>query len=218
MTRRRNRARTKDGSHKLVGDELDAAIGSLNGGAHPANALVYEPPSSALVPPAGAWAMISRRLPPMERNIDASLRPGRVFWIEREPNSDDEGFTPNGRYSAICRSPFGDVRLWPYEYLVRTSGWLVEAWQSGVLRFHPLAESERQFSNQLFYCLSRGISRTDAVVMALGSISGPVGWFEPVDADGMEAFIDMFADVGRLTETNHARRRASARRRNKETK
>lgn len=184
MSRRRKRApRIADGrvSYRLDGDALDDRTVILSWpGVNPANMEVYEPRSNQTVPKAGAWAMITRQLPPMERRLDEQVRVGRVFYVEQEnENTDDEGFAPDGSYKVVCRSPWGELKLWPYEYSVIPAERLVGLWQDGALRFHPLAESEKQFSDVLFYAMSRGIHRADAVVMALGTLAGPVGWFEP---------------------------------------
>lgn len=212
--------RTVDGrvSNALVGNDLDVAIttSTIWPGTHPANADVYEPHQFQRVPKAGAWAMVTRQLPPLERRLDEDVRPGRVFWVEHHDTADDDGFMPNGTYKVLCRSPFGELTLWPYEYRVMRPEFLTDAWQRGEYVFHPMAVSEKQFSDVLFYCLSRGISRADATVMALGTMTGAVGWFELRQnlAPEIEAFIVGFADVGVLTEKNHARRRKAQERRN----
>lgn len=219
MRRKRAAPTVVDGraSYALREDELEAQIDVVTcwRDAHPANTDVYAPREHQRVPKGGAWALIMRRLPPLERNLDEQLRPALVFWVEHMANADDEGFTPNGTYQVLCRSPFGDVVLWPYEYAVIRPEFLTDAWQRGELLFHPMATSEKPFSDILFYCLSRGISRGDAVVMALGTMSGPVGWFEPVPelAEWVAAWCRRFADVGVLTEENHERSAAAHRRR-----
>lgn len=220
MRRRARATQIVDGrlSYRLPDDEREdkklVATGFFS--AHPANADIYEPRPTQLVPKAGAWAMITRQLPPLEGDLDDKIRVGRVFWIEHTANADDDGFTPDGTYKVKCRSPFGDVVLWPYEYTVVRPDFLTDVWARGEYVFYPLGASEEQFSDILFYCLSRGIARADAVVMALGTMSGPVGWFEPCSTLMLE--IEEFAaDVGNvggpLTEKNHARRRAAQARR-----
>lgn len=172
---------------------------------------IYDPRENQMIPKSGAWAIIIRPLPPLERGLDEQVTMGRVFWCEQMPNADEQGFLPDGRYKVQCRSPFGDLCLWPYEYRVLSASYLTMAWQEGGFTFHPSAKSEDQFSEQLFYCMSRGISRADATVMCLGTMSGPVGWFEP--SDEVADFIAGFQNAGRgLTQVNRDRRAAAKKR------
>lgn len=52
-------------------------------------------------------------------------------------------------------------------------------WSDGELIFHPSRIDDVRFSEIAFYARSRGIGLADAAVMALGTLTGPVGWFEP---------------------------------------
>lgn len=140
---------------------------------------VYQPGESALVPESGAWAMIRRLLPPLEGRIDEKMRVGRIFWIERVENTDEEGFRPDGTYKVKCQSPWGEVCLWPYEYATVTVPNLMDYWQAGEMIFHPLNIDQARLNDVTFYARSRGIGLAEAAVMALGSLDEPVGWFEP---------------------------------------
>jgi len=145
----------------------------------PDNALVYDPGPKQRVPKEGAWAMITRRLPNMERDMQKVIRVARVFYVEHTGEADEFGFLPDGRYKVLCRSPWGEVMLWPYEYSVMDAETVISLWQDGELIFHPLNVQLARFNDIVFYARSRGIALPDAMVLALGTLKGPVGWFEP---------------------------------------
>lgn len=147
-------------------------------GRNPADREVMEPPANKRITKDGGWAMIIRKLPPIEKGFQGTMRVGRVFYIEHTGEADDAGFTPGGKYKVLCNSPWGSVCLWPYEYSVMDTTKLFSLWESKELIFHPLAENVR-FSDALHYVRSRGVSLEDAMVMVLGTLKGPVGWFEP---------------------------------------
>ena len=145
----------------------------------PANLDVYDPGQRQRVPPGGAWAMIVRRLPPLGGGVDRHLRVGRLFFLEHLSEADDAGFLPDGRYKVMCRSPWGDVHLYPYEYSVFEPAAVVDLWTAGEVVFHPLRIDGARLSEISFYARSRGIGLADAAVVALGALTGPIGWFEP---------------------------------------
>lgn len=145
----------------------------------PANLEVYDPRASQRLPPEGAWSMITRELPPLEGRLDEQLRVGRIFFLERLENADASGFLPGGLYKVRCRSPWGDLCLWPYEYAVLGATTVIELWSAEEIVFHPTNIDQARFSDIAFYARSRGIGLGEAAVMALGTLAGPVGWFEP---------------------------------------
>jgi len=181
VARRRKKRLSAEGSYQLHGDALEIQLGVFDiAGANPANDYVYEPSERHLVAKAGAWAMVTRALPPMEHRLDEQVRVGRVFWVTHwSDGCDDQGFQPDGSYKVRCLSPWGDLGLWPYEYSVMAPARLTALWTEGALVFHPLDLGQAQFDAVVFYCRSRGIGLADAAVMALGTLSGRVGWFEP---------------------------------------
>ena len=178
--------------YALEGDALEAEISAAMMFGDPANADVYAPRLHQRVPKCGAWAMVTRRLPPIEGGLDEHLRVGRVFYVEHQSNADDDGFMPDGTYKVVCHSPFGTVHLWPYEYSAIEPARLIDYWQAGEMVFHPEHVETARFSDVTFYARSRGISLADAAVMALGTFAGSIGWFEPrADlAPEMEALAD----------------------------
>ena len=189
--KKRGQLKVVDGkvSYRIDSAE-DAGVYILN----PADAEVFEP--RQIVPKVGAWAMISRQLPPLEGGIDQHLRVGRIFYVEHISNADDEGFIPDGRYKVKCDTPWGTVHLWPYEYSVMTPDSIISLWQQGLV-FHPTRVEDARFSNITFYARRRGISLADAAVMALGSFTGSIGWFEPPpevapDLEAMERRINQW--------------------------
>ena len=209
--RQRQVAADEHVSYALGGDDLDVQIWHARAfGANPANADVYAPRAHQRVPKPGAWAMITRQLPPMEFMLDEQIRVGRVFYVEHEENADEQGFLPNGTYKVVCRSPWHEARLWPYEYSVVAADRLTALWQDGVLLFHPLNLEPARFSHMVFYAQSRGIGLADAAVMALGTLAGPVGWFEPHPdvAPDLEAMVER---INRWPWDDTKRRAAQAR-------
>jgi len=149
----------------------------------PANHEIYDPRPQSRIPAAGSWALITRQLPPIEGRIDQHVRVGRVFYVERLDATDEAGFRADGTYKVRLCLPWGEVQLWPYEYSVIEIPSLLAMWTDGELTFHPLNVEPARLSEVTFYARSRGIALADAMVMALGTIAGPVGWFEPASAE-----------------------------------
>lgn len=177
----------------------------------PANAWVTHPPEDRIVPKQGAWCIIQRQLPPMERGIDKLVTVGRVFWMEHvSSNCDEEGFQPDGTYSVLAKTPFGEPRLFPYEYKRVSIEFLMEMTQAGGYSFTPMALGETFVNDVVFYAMARGIPRPQAMEMALGSLSGPVGWFD--SHPDLLGYIDAISRMGRpITQVNRDRRAAARR-------
>lgn len=192
--------REKKVSYELSDDKKNSIF---NFGS-PLNEEVYDPQKNQVISKTGGWAMIRRPLPAIENGLDEEVTVGRIFWVEHSEGADDEGFLPDGRYKVRCFSSKGDVYLWPYEYIILDTDYILSAWLEGFVTFHPTGVAESQLSDQLFYARSRGISLGDAMVMALGTISGPVGWFEPNEE--MREFVTAFQETVSLTDENRARR------------
>lgn len=176
-----------------------------------ANEDVVRPRDNQRVPKGGAWAMVARQLPPLERNIDEHLVVGAAVWVTHEDNADDYGFLPDGTYRVLCASPWGDLKLWPYEYTVVPVERLLAYWQGGTHVFHPLRRDLAATNAVVFYARSRGIALAEAMAMALGTLSGPVGWFEPVPevAAWMADLSERINRWPQLGPENHARRAAA---------
>ena len=198
-------------SYRLRDDALDIAVANATclHSQRPCNAEVYAPRDKQVVPHGGGWAMITRDLPPMESNLDAQIPVGRVFYLEHLSHADREGFLPDGAYKVLTHSPWGDVCLWPYEYTVLPPALITDLWTQGGFVFHPINVQASTYNAIVFYARSRGLSLEDATVMALGTMRGPVGWFEPCDE--VREFVAKLQDVGSpiLTEENHRRRQAA---------
>lgn len=145
----------------------------------PRNRLIYDPQDAHRIPKTGAWVMIVRQLPAIVGSIDQEVRVGRVFWVEHEEGTDEAGFRKDGAYKVILHSPWGDVCLWPYEYARLDTAYIIDCWSKSELTFHPLNMEPGRLNEVTFYARSRGISLADALVMALGSVTGNIGWFEP---------------------------------------
>jgi len=202
-------------SYRPIADE-EADVEDAMSRAHhadPRNVWRYAPPPEAMVPKGGAWCIIRDDLPPMEREIDKHVTVGRVFWCEHvSDNCDDEGFEPDGSYGVLARTPFGEPKLMPWEYRTITVPLLMECTQQHGFVFNPMKASAHQMNDTLFYCMSRGIPRVEAMVMALGTMSGPVGWFDP--HPDLLPVLASFMAVGRpLSAVNHQRRAAARARR-----
>lgn len=209
----KRRAREASGNHELSEDEKDAHVLSLWG--HPANREMIDPPERKRIPKEGAWIMITRQLPPLEGGLDEHIRFGRIFYAEHENGTDAAGFAPDGMYKVKVRSPWADVSLWPYEYMVLPVEEILKMWQSGELVFNPTNVEPGRLNAIVFYARSRCIGLADAMVMALGSLAAPVGWFEP--SEELAGAVEAMANIGGpLTEENHRRRAAAQARKRQE--
>lgn len=180
---------------------------------HPDNRLMYNPGPQHRIPEQGAWVMITRKLPPLERDLDREIRVGRFFYaLQSSTSTDDEGFDPDGHYRALLQTPWGDVWVWPYEYAKVETEKILALWQLEELEFHPTDVSLAEFNAEVYYIRTRGIPLAEAAAMALGSVEANIGWFEP-RADLVPELEDFSryatSEIGRLTETNHARRAAA---------
>jgi len=195
-------------SYRLGNEKIECLIaqrGAFNELIDPANIEVYTPRVSQLIAKEGAWVMITRALPPMEENINEHFRVARVFYVNRLPSTDAEGFLLDGTYKVICHSPWGDVCLWPYEYATIDVRVVLELWQAGELIFHPTDMEAGRFNDIVFYARSRGIGLADAMVMALGTFQASIGWFE-ARPDLAEIAEEMEARVHRWQPQKRSRR------------
>lgn len=136
-------------------DRYDDLFGAFK--VDPANIQVYDPPDSAKISSDGSWAMITRKLPSIENNLNREFRVGRIVWIERLAGADINGFSKGGVYKVLCRSPWGEVCLWPYEYSTIDTTTIIEMWTAGEIVFHPLNIDNARFTDIAFYARSRGI-------------------------------------------------------------
>lgn len=167
--------RIRETGFKLTDEEIPI----FSGWGEPCNREVYQPGDKQIIPQYGQWAMITRQLPPLEGRVDEHFSVGRIFYLEHLRDSDAQGFQPDGTYKLICHSLWGDVCLWPYEYSALPVETVIALWSLGEIEFHPTNIESGRLNEIVFYCRSRGISLADAAVMALGTFSGSVGWFEP---------------------------------------
>lgn len=195
------------GTFEKTEQQKDSIAFALRG--DPANLEVYDPAPNKRIPESGAWGLITRKLPALEGGVDANIRVGRIFYLERVPNSDSEGFIKGGLYKALLRSPWGDLHVWPYEYSVIEPVVLTSMWSDGELIFHPLHIDSARFQEIAFYARSRGVGLADAAVMALGTLTGNVGWFEPredlaVECEEMEQRVHSFAWPVRVKQSGAA--------------
>jgi len=181
----------KDGkvSYELQPEEKEAK--ERCGWDHPDNDLAWDPGPKQRIPKDGAWVMITRTLPPIERGLNRNLMVGRIFWCDHQSGADEAGFTRDGLYKVICRSPWGDVWLWPYEYSRMEIPEILSLWQTNDVVFVPTNVQLARFNDIVFYARSRGIALADAMVMALGTLSGPVGWFRPASFEVQREAIRM---------------------------
>jgi hypothetical protein len=185
-------------------DEVNAQFGASNAW----NRAMYDPAENQRVPKTGAWAIIMQALPAIEGGVDREVRPGRVFFLEQSDGADAQGFLSNGSYKVVLHSPWGDVWLWPHEYRVLPTATILALWATRDLTFHPTRIDSARMNEITFYARSRGIALADAAVMALGTIEGPIGWFEATaEVEGYVAMIGRMG--GPLTAVNHARRAAA---------
>lgn len=170
--------RKSNRSYELTEEAKEARDQSFMLGVDPANRMVYDPGKSK-IPQDGAWVMITRQLPPMEHRLNKKVRVGRIFWVGQHEESDDFGFLFNGTYKVFCQTEWGSLWLWPYEYSPIEVESILIMWQADEIVFHPVNMELGRLNDIIYYARAKGISLQDATVMALGTIKGPVGWFEP---------------------------------------
>lgn len=178
-SRRSEPLRATPRGYELAETAKDEMAATFWPGTDPANMEVYDPRPSQRIEPVGSWIMITRQLPAIEGRIDEHVRVGRIFFVERDPSAGEDGFLLNGTYKVVLHSPWGDVHLWPYEYATIPVDDVVKLWSTEEVVFHPIHIDDARFSEIAFYARTRGIGLADAAVMALGTMTGPVGWFEP---------------------------------------
>ena len=208
--------RSEDGA-ELSRDSKDSIAAMNRGlGGSPLNMKMYDPDEDCRIPPEGAWVQIVRALPAIEGGIDEHVSVGRVFYATRDvdPSVDPDGFAENGTYKVVLNTPWGSVKLWPYEYRMVPGISLVERWQRGDLIFHPVGVEQAAFSDTVHYIMSRGIDLSTAACMVLGTeeMIGDIGWFELPEE--LVPWAEALTRIGGgLTEVNHERRRAARARR-----
>lgn len=180
------------------------------GGGHPANDEMHDPREKSRIPKEGAWVLIIRALPPIAGDLDKQIRVGRVFFAEHCDGADEKGFQQNGTYKVRIQSEWGDVCLWPYEYSMIEPLEVIKMWQDGAMIFHPVNMEAARFDQVTFYLRSRGIPMAQAVVMTLGSILAPIGWFEP--EPGLAATLEgMEERINRWNPAKHSPRKSRKR-------
>lgn len=211
--RRRARTPVKTLGYRLQGDELEIQTDIETMSGHAAGAYVYSPRPDQMIPPDGAWVMITRELSPIERDLHKQFIVGGVFFAERLGETDAEGFPSDGRYRVRVNSPWGEVVLWPYEYAVKDAVHVTELWGEGALEFTATSIEQARLNDVVFYCRQRCIGLADAMVMALGTLKGSVGYFLPPESV-REDLRQLAEAINRpLSDPVHQKRRAEARRR-----
>ena len=205
---------TNEISYRLEDDDLYTASLADRRGDDGRGIWRWTPPENRIVAKTGSWGVMTTEALPVVSPFSEEITIGRVFFLQHQPGADNKGFNPDGTYSVVCRSPWGDVVLWPWEYCVLKTETITELWSAGHLVFNAMqAAAEASVSDRMFYCMSRGIPRADAMVMALGDVTKPVGWFE-ADENTIET-MRSFANVGVFSRVNHERRARARARRNR---
>lgn len=169
------------GSYKLSDEAIEGRDARGFGfRTDPADRESYDAPKAKIIPKEGAWVIITRQLPPLEGELDKTVLVGRIFYALHHEDSDEQGFRPSGLYLLRLNSPENrDLYVFPYEYSVMDVATILKCWQDGEMDFHPRNVDLATMNNIVFYARARGISMADAMVMALGTLKGDVGWFEP---------------------------------------
>ena len=136
---------------------------------------IFDPSQKKRIPKAGAWVMLLR-IPNIQ--IQKNLCRGQIFFAKQaETAADSIGFDTRGMYKIQIFTPWGECCLWPYEYSVPKLDDVLSLWDSKELIFHPF-QGEPRMTDVLSYIRSRGIGLAQALPMALGSFTEPVGWFD----------------------------------------
>lgn len=159
---------------------------------HPHDRYTVDPPPERRFAKTGAYITMIRRLP--VGGFDKVL-PGMMFFARHVEGTDEFGFDAEGYYKVIAETPWGDVHVWPYEYVVFPPSTIYELFSDAELIFHPAKIDPKTMSEQVFYVQSRGIPLSVALPMCLGTMEGRnIGWFEPTP-DLQQEVIAMLAST-----------------------
>jgi hypothetical protein len=217
---RRKPVKPAGGPFQLDATEIQSHVAVFNGwNTNPANISVYDPEPKQIIAKSGAWIMITRQLPPIEGGLDKKVRVGRIFYAWHHEDADEKGFRPTGLYMVRMVAPSDggesarELSLYPYEYSAMSIESILGMWAAGEIRFHPRNIDLAQMNSVVFYARSRGIPVVDAMVMALGTLNGDVGWFEPVEElaeeiEAMEERVNRWKPTRTLKEPMEIRIRA----------
>jgi hypothetical protein len=199
-------------TNRLDEDIIDGLVGV--GPCPELNRLSYDPEDRHLVGKEGSWIMVIRPLPPIQGGLERHVTPGRIFFAKTHPSADAEGFLPDGTYKVALLTIWGELCLFPHEYAVMEPDFVTSCWADGELVFHPTGIDAARVNEITFYARSRGIPLASAAVMALGTLSANVGWFEPIPEIAAEAKSLAGSGIGLgITEENRRRREGARRRR-----
>jgi len=144
---------------------------------HPGNFEMFDPDAGKTIPKKGAYVMILRPLPiapPFDK-----ITPGMVFWAKHPQGTDSRGFDAKGYYKVELFTPWGTPHVWPYEYSPIQGSRLVALYDAGELLFHPQHIELASLEMRLYYLMSRGISKEQALLLMLGKLNKNIGWWEP---------------------------------------
>lgn len=146
-------------------------------------------PGNNKVPEGGAWILI-KNSPPTEYTVP----PLSIWYAEPWPMGDGNRIT----YRVKVVTPKGELGVFPREYsLIGDPGKYFQFIGEGMeAKFFGSEEGIPR--DKLFYLRSRGISKTDAIIMLIGSIKAHgVMWLES-SPEVAEHFGKQFPDAKRL--------------------
>lgn len=144
---------------------------------HHGNFEMFDPDASKIIPRKGAYVMILRPLPiaaPFDK-----IKPGMVFWAKHPQGTDSRGFDAKGYYKVELFTPWGTPHVWPYEYSPIQASRLVALYDAGELLFHPQNIELASLEMRVYYLMSRGITKEQALLLMLGKLNRNIGWWEP---------------------------------------
>lgn len=143
----------------------------------------------------GGWIFV---IDPPRTELDARFKvPLLSLWWARPHVLDSGPMCGRLPYQAVIATPGGDLHLWPHEYMVcnNPAGLIGEEGS----HLHSLGGQAVVDEDQLFYLMSRGLSRQEATILLLDQIEDGSA-FGYVTFD--EEIVEIFAGVG-TTLTSH---------------
>lgn len=123
------------------------------------------------IPEEGAWILVVEE--PFTELRERFRVPLMSMWRARPHELNAGGLSVNGfkhlPKQAVIATPGGDLHLWPHEYVIADQPMLLASDPDAVL--HSLGGQPVLDEQELFYLMSRGISRHQAVMLLFDKVS-----------------------------------------------
>lgn len=159
---------------ELRGELLEDARWNLSALGYSVDTYLPEDSGKA-IPEDGAWILVLEE--PLTELRDRFRLPLLSMWRAR-PHTLNDGAVVlgSGKRSiklypkqAVISTPGGDLHLWPHEYIIASNPMALLSHEDSMI--HSLGGTPVLAEDQLFYLMSRGISRHDATMLLFDQIT-----------------------------------------------